>query len=172
MVEMEDGPPGPLCSVDLEEKYEHQLEPFQPQLADEFAEDPERFEEEYDQNLRHYSQKATDLELDTLRELFSRLSFDPKGKTATIFGGYTGDFAERLSQLDCNIIFTDPMDEYVKEMKKKGFEAYTYYAENIPAEMVGRTDFFASFECYYPFGSGMLSIYCLFPTAWFLQSPN
>lgn len=148
----------PLNKVNIEAKYENHMEKFQPEVVDEFR-DSDNFGEKYDYNLRHYSQTAIDLPLEKVQELFSELSIDPDGKTVTVFGGYTGEFAERLRQLGCNVIFTDPIEQFVEKARKKGFESYVYFAEEIPGEIVKRSDFFATFECYFPLGNGMESVY-------------
>lgn len=66
----------------------------------------------------------------------------------TVFGGYTGQFAEALRGLGIPTIFTDVSQEWVEEAKVKGFEAYAYAVQDIPIEIYQRTDLFASFECY------------------------
>lgn len=52
-----------------------------------------------------------------------------------------------------NVIFTDPLKEWVIDAKDADFEAYRYSAEEIPKDILTKTDLFATFECYPPFES-------------------
>lgn len=149
----------PLGMDEIESRREHDLEPFQPEVVDEFAKNSNEFKEEFDYNMRHYSQRAMDLRLEIVRELLDSLSLDIQGKTVTVFGGYTGEFADRLRKLGCDVIFTDPIKEFVERAKEEEFESYTYFLEEMPGEIVGRTDLFATFECYYPFTGGLLEVH-------------
>jgi hypothetical protein len=77
----------------------------------------------------------------------------------TIFGGYTGQFASCLRSIGLQIVFTDPLVEWVEKAISDGFEGYKYAAEEIPRDLIEKTDLFATFECYSPFVDSRKSIY-------------
>lgn len=60
-----------------------------------------------------------------------------------------------------HVVFTDPLEEWVKKAIDSGFEAYKYSAEEIPKDIVKTTDLFATFECYTPFVDSRTSIYTI-----------
>jgi hypothetical protein len=84
--------------------------------------------------------------------ILDRLDLDPEELTVTVFGGFTGEFARALRDAGCEVIFIDPMAEWVDRAEAEGFEAYACSAEMIPTDVLTRTDAFATFECYYPLG--------------------
>ena len=128
-----------------------ELEPYQVRVVREYSKDISTFQKRYDFPLRHYNQTEIEFDTETISKIIKRLSIDPTNKLITVFGGYTGQFAECLRDLGCSVIFTDPIENYVNAARKKGFESYCYYAEELPSEIIQKTDLFATFECYMPF---------------------
>jgi hypothetical protein len=125
---------------------------FFPEAVEAFRQSPDDFVDSHGHPTHHYSQARDDWGgTDTVGQLLSQHDIDPAGLTVTIFGGFTGEFARHLRDLGCNVIFTDPMSEWVEQARDAGFEAYQYSAEEIPSDLVNQSDAFATFECYYPF---------------------
>jgi hypothetical protein len=106
----------------------------------------------------HYSQLDTNFS--GLGQLLKKLKIPASGITTTVIGGYTGEFASSLRDLGMNVIFTDPLDEWVEKARANGFESYQCRADEISRQLLGKTDLFATFECYYPF-FGTSSLYDL-----------
>jgi hypothetical protein len=102
--------------------------------------------------LRHYRQLEFSFDVRRVGELLRRLQI-PTEITVLVFGGYTGQFAKILRDLGMKVIFTDPMEEWVTEAKKSGFEAYRHSAEGLPSDLLDRCQLAATFECYFPLGS-------------------
>ena len=98
-------------------------------------------------NLRHYNQLVTQFDDAEIRVALSKLHI-PIQARVTIYGGFTGQFAHCLRRIGMRVIFTDPMTEWVEQAKEMGFEAYEFAVQEMPKEIVERTDLFASFECY------------------------
>lgn len=96
---------------------------------------------------RHYNQLKVRFDDQSISSVLSKFKV-PKDLRTTVYGGYTGEFAEALRRLGMRVVFTDPLPEWVEAAKSKGFEAYRYSAQEIPRELLERTDLFASFECY------------------------
>jgi len=114
---------------------------------------PDPYQEDDDRiPSRHYNQMGMDFDIKKVSSLFKKLAIkpDPK-KVVTIFGGYTGEYAEALRQLGFTVIFTDPMEHYVEKAKANGFEAYCVVAEALPSELIERSTLISTFECPHPF---------------------
>ena len=106
--------------------------------------------------LRHFSQLEVSFEEETIKILLERLQIPNIETTVSIFGGYTGQFAKCLRNVGMNVIFTDPLEEWVQDARASGFEAYRYSAAQIPKEIIVRTDLFATFECYPALGESSI----------------
>lgn len=122
-------------------------EPFRKEIVSEYLLNKDTFTK---YPLRHYSQLEITFEEEQVRTLLNRLNIPIMNTRVTIFGGYTGQFATCLRDIGMQMIFTDPLEEWVKEAVESGFEAYRCTAEEIPGNIVQRTDLFATFECYPP----------------------
>lgn len=132
---------------------------FQLETVEEFSRDPSEFKKKYSYRLIHYSQLVVDFSPEIIGKILNKLDINPSGKRITVFGGYTGQFAEALRNVDFSVIFTDPIKDYVEGAKKKGFESYRYSIEELPAEIIRRSDLLATFECYMPFTSPEKKVY-------------
>lgn len=136
---------GPIGDVDPEPGDVD--ERFSKAAVDAFLEEPESSEHPS----HHYNQSRREWgDASTVATLLDQLDLDIDGRTITVFGGFTGEFAEALRQSGHEVIFTDPMQEWVDRAEQKGFEAVCCSVEGIPAEIVDKSDAFATFECYYP----------------------
>jgi hypothetical protein len=153
--------------IDDESKEKIETEEFQPSIVDEFIKDPASFNKKFKFPLRHYSQITTRLDVDIVKNLLRRLGINPNNKEITVFGGYTGQFANILKACGFNVIFTDPIQEYVDRAKKNGFESYRYSVGRLTKEIIERSDSFATFECYMPFINENI-----YDTLRMLSSPN
>ncbi len=98
-------------------------------------------------DLRHYNQIVTQFNDSVIRFALSKFKI-PIETRVTIYGGFTGQFAKSLMKVGMRVIFTDPMDEWVEQAKEAGFESFKFSVQEMPQELVERTDLFASFECY------------------------
>jgi len=98
-------------------------------------------------DLRHYNQIVTQFDDSAIRFALSKFKI-PIETRVTIYGGFTGQFAKSLMMVGMRVIFTDPMDEWVEQAREAGFESFKFAVQEIPKELVERTDLFASFECY------------------------
>jgi hypothetical protein len=98
-------------------------------------------------DLRHYNQLVTKFDDSAIRSALSKFRI-PIQSQITVFGGFTGQFAESLRRIGMSTIFTDPMEEWVEQARKKGFESHRVPVQDMPRELVERTELFASFECY------------------------
>jgi len=98
-------------------------------------------------NLRHYNQLVAQFDDSAIRFALSKFQI-PIQTRVTAYGGFTGQFAESLKKIGMRVIFTDPMAEWVEQARKMGFESFKVAAQEMPKELVERTDLFASFECY------------------------
>lgn len=140
------------------------------EIVEEYLDNPERFSEKFPFPTHHYNQASKEWgDEETVQELIDRFDIDPEGKTATVFGGFTGEFAKALHQCGFEVIFTDPLSEWVEEARNEGMEAHTELAETLPPEIVNRTEVFATFECYHPFGGDPDAIYNMLR---FLSAPQ
>lgn len=72
----------------------------------------------------------------------------PTDMRTTIFGGYTGQFAQALRRIGMKVTFTDVSQEWVDAAKAAGFEASKCAVQELPRTLVEGTDLFATFECY------------------------
>jgi hypothetical protein len=151
--------------IDPDFKSEYVSDHFQPEVVELALRDFEQARARYstaDWTLtqKHYSQSMIDLQPGDIEKLLQRLSLNPSNAgVVTVFGGYTGEFAERLSQLGFTVIFTDPLKEYVEMARERGLESHVSRMEEIPSEISDRTDLFASFECYMPVQEDRSSLY-------------
>jgi len=102
---------------------------------------------------RHYVQPREGIDLDALKTLFARHDITPSTDTYLIHAGYTGEFAAALRTLGADIIFTDPIDHWVRNAKDNGFEAYTETLQECPGQLLTRVDGIATFEGYTPLES-------------------
>jgi len=96
---------------------------------------------------RHYNQVKVKFDDQSIASVLAKFKI-PKDARTTVYGGYTGEFAEALRRLGMQVVFTDPMPEWVEAARKKGFEAHQLSVQEIPRELLERTDLLASFECY------------------------
>lgn len=97
--------------------------------------------------LRHYNQLVTQFDDSAIRFALSKFKI-PIQTRITVYGGFTGQFANSLKRVGMKVVFTDPLEEWVKQAKQRGFESFRVAVQEIPKELVERTDLFASFECY------------------------
>lgn len=135
------------------------LKAFQKKAVREFSNNPSKFKKKYDYPLRHYSQMAVNLDPKIMLNIFKKLSINTTNESVTVFGGYTGQFAESLRTIGFDVIFTDPIKEYVKRAKQKGFESHCYSVEELPSNIIEKSDLFATFECYMPFSESSTLVY-------------
>ena len=147
-----------MCNPIVDKSIFPIIEPFTEENVKEFFEKRDRFDK---YPLRHYSQLSINFQKNQVRELLNRLKIPIFDTRATVFGGYTGQFACCLRDIGMKVVFTDPLEEWVREALDKGFKAYKYAAEEIPKEIVKRTELFATFECYHPFASDVTSVYTI-----------
>jgi hypothetical protein len=96
---------------------------------------------------RHYNQVKIKFDDQSISSVLAKFKI-PKDARTAVYGGYTGEFAEALRRLGMQVVFTDPMPEWVEAARNKGFEAHRLSVQEIPRELLERTDLFASFECY------------------------
>jgi|GEM_PF-3699367 len=137
--------PQPTLQADTDER-------FSPEAVKAFQEDRDEFHDRFDHPLHHYNQPQDDWGgSSTIDELLNQHQVSIEGLTMTVLGGFTGEFARILRDLGAEVIFTDPKQEWVSQAQSDGFEAYASSAEAIPADLISRSDAFATFECYYPF---------------------
>lgn len=97
--------------------------------------------------LRHYNQLATQFDDSTIRFALSKFKI-PIPTRITVYGGFTGQFADSLKRVGMKVVFTDPLEEWVEQAKQKGFKSFRVAVQEISTELIERTDLFASFECY------------------------
>lgn len=134
-----------LTTEPLEETPKISLkEIFEKSAVEKFISDPVQIEVD---RLRHYNQLVTHFDDDSLRFTLHKFKI-PFGCLTTVFGGYTGQFAETLRRIGMHVVFTDPLQEWVEEASRKGFEASKLSVQEMPSELLARTDLFATFECY------------------------
>jgi len=145
-----------MCDPIIDRFTKVEGEPFRKEVVEEYLKNKNSFNK---YPLRHYSQLESIFDEKQVKELLSKLNIPTADTTVTIFGGYTGQFANCLRNIGMQVVFTDPLEEWVKKAIENGFEAYRYAAEEIPETIVKRTDVFATFECYPPFAEPSLSIY-------------
>ena len=145
-----------MCDPIIEEDNNLQTERFSKVTVKEYLEKREKFTK---YPLRHYSQLETDFDEKQIKKILSKINIPVNGTKVTVFGGYTGEFSKCLRNLGMKVIFTDPIKEWVIDAKEADFEAYQYSAEEIPKNILARTDLFATFECYLPFMNSSSGIY-------------
>lgn len=136
--------------------YDYELEPFKKEIVQEYLKNKEKFDK---YPLRHYSQLELSFDNNSVKRLLHKLDIPVSDTKVTIFGGYTSQFASCLRSIGMQIVFTDPLVEWVEKAISNGFEAYKYAAEEIPKDLIERTNLFATFECYSPFVDSRKSIY-------------
>ena len=85
---------------------------------------------------RHYSQLETNFQAKEIEKLLQKLDIPFDDTRVTIFGGYTGQFASCLRDIGMKVIFTDPLEEWVRQAPSEGFEAYQFTAEQIPKKLL------------------------------------
>lgn len=142
---------------DLEQKTDAR---FLPETVTSYVDNPETFKENHGHPRHHYSQATRGWgDTDTATTLLNRLDIPPRETTITIVGGFTGEFAETLRDAGCEVLFTDPMPEWIAAAQDAGFEAVQCAAETLPLEILTRSDGIATFECYYPLSPPSSSIY-------------
>lgn len=111
----------------------------------------ERFKKREDDvkksELRHYNQIVTQFDGSAIRLALSKFQIPIKIRV-TVYGGFTGQFAKSLMMVGMRVIFTDPMAEWVEQAREAGFESFKVAVQEMPKELIERTDLFASFECY------------------------
>lgn len=111
----------------------------------------ERFKKREDDvkrsELRHYNQIVTQFDGSAIRLALSKFQIPIKTRV-TVYGGFTGQFAKSLMMVGMMVIFTDPMVEWVEQAREAGFESFKVAVQEMPKELIERTDLFASFECY------------------------
>lgn len=134
----------------------HELQKFKKEIVQEYLKDREKFDK---YPLRHYSQLELSFDDNLVKKLLHKLDIPISSTVATIFGGYTGQFAKCLRSVGMRVVFTDPLVEWVEKAVSEEFEAYKYAAEDIPKDLIERSDLFATFECYRPFVDPRTSIY-------------
>jgi hypothetical protein len=101
--------------------------------------------------LRHYNQLELPFDIEEVKEVLKKHNIPIENTHVTVFAGYTGQFAACLRQIGMKVTFTDPLKEWVEKASQSKFEAHQYAAEEIPKEILMRTELFATFEGYMPF---------------------
>jgi len=144
-----------MCDPIIDKSENIEIEEFTKAVVEEYLRTPPTFSR---YPLRHYNQLEVSFAEGTVRILLNRLHVPTTYTAVTVFGGYTGQFAKCLRSLGMKVVFTDPLEEWVQEALKSGFEAYRYSAAQIPRDLLERTDLFATFECY-PALAGETGIY-------------
>lgn len=137
-----------LCDPIIDDSVRVEKEPFRKEVVEHYLENREEFN--YYPS-RHYSQLMETFDPDVVKKLLSRLRIPIVDTHVTVFAGYTGEFASCLRKIGMSVVFTDPLEEWIKKAIDCGFEAYKYAAEEIPKHIVEKTDLFATFEGYIPF---------------------
>lgn len=117
---------------------------FTKEAVDKFLNNAASIEEN---DLRYYNQLNAKLKDSAIRFTLSKFKI-PIQTRVTVYGGFTGQFAESLKVAGMSVVFTDPIQHWVKQAKKMGMESYKFTVQEIPRELIKRTDLFASFECY------------------------
>ena len=145
-----------MCDPIIENSILIEKEPFRKEIVEEYMKKKDNFNKYL---LRHYSQLEIDFDPNVIKILLQKLQVPIVDTVVTVFAGYTGEFACCLRKLGAKVIFTDPLEEWVRKAISLGFEAYKYAAEEIPKDIVKRTELFATFEGYIPFMGGSGSIY-------------
>jgi len=142
-----------MCEPIIDEKYKFRDDSntaFEPATVKEFLAGSKSFKEKFKHPLRHYSQLNFNFDSEYINQILEEFEIKRSAKV-TVFGGYTGQFAKSLRDAGFSVTFTDPILDYVACAKKEGYEAHKYRIEDIPSELVKKTDLFATFECYIPF---------------------
>ena len=147
-----------MCDAIIDSSIRVDVEAFRKEVVQEYLKDKNSFDKH---PLRHYSQLELTFDEGIMTTLLNKLSTPIVNIRVTIFGGYTGQFANCLRKIGMKVIFTDPLEDWVKKAGNSGFEAYKYAAEEIPGDIVKKTDLFATFECYYPFVNPSVSVYTI-----------
>lgn len=135
-----------MCDPIIDDSEVIETEPFTKEVVDEYLRKRSVFNK---YPLRHYSQLEVLFERSDVKRLLKSLGIPTLNIRVTVFGGYTGHFAKCLRDIGMKVIFTDPLEEWVRNAIDSGFEAYKYSAAQIPREIIERTDLFATFECYH-----------------------
>lgn len=147
-----------MCDPIIDDSERIEIEEFTKEVVTEYLEKRGNFDR---YPLRHYSQLEMSFKESTVKKLLDKLHIPILHTKVTVFGGYTANFAKCLRNLGMKVIFTDPLEEWVRNAIDSGFEAYRYSAGQIPKDIVKSTDLFATFECY-PALNGESAIYtCL-----------
>lgn len=108
--------------------------------------------------IRHYSQNRISIDIHELQRGLRRLGLAHISK-ATVFGGYTGQFAKALRDMGTEVFFTDPMQVWVDQARADGFRAEMFSAEAMPSADIIEADVMATFECYMPFEDQAMAMY-------------
>jgi hypothetical protein len=135
----------PLIEFEVSQSYISPVNEFSKETVDEYLKQKEHFTK---YPLRHYSQLETHFSKNIVKELMIKLGIPINGITATVFAGYTGQFALCLRDVGMHVIFTDPLSEWVKNAANNQFEAYRYSTQFIPSTIIRKTELFATFEGY------------------------
>jgi hypothetical protein len=96
-------------------------EPFRKKVVEEYLKNKQSFDKH---PLRHYSQLELAFDANIVKKLLDRFEIPTFNTSVTVFGGYTGQFAICLRDIGMRIIFTDPLEEWVKKAIELEFEAY------------------------------------------------
>jgi hypothetical protein len=111
--------------------------------------------------LWHYQQTQIIFSNEELITSLSKLGIPAKSTRVTVVGGFTGQFASSLRSIGMNVVFSDPMEEWVRKASDQGFESFKHSAASLPRSILERTDIVATFECYYFLPSASEGITCL-----------
>ena len=147
-----------MCDPIITQSINIETEPFSKEAVNEYLEKRTKFTKYF---LRHYSQTEVNFEPSQIEKILVKLKIPINGTKVTVFGGYTGEFANCLRNMGMNVIFTDPLEEWVVKAKEEKFEAYQFSAEQTPKELLLKTDLFATFECYPPFANDSSALYTI-----------
>jgi hypothetical protein len=120
------------------------LEDYTKSAVEKFQSTPSEIPKDH---LRHYSQTTVRFDDSAVLRVLNKFKI-PLNSHVTVYGGYTGQFAECLRRIGMQVVFTDPLEEWVENASSKNFEAHCLSVQQIPKDLLARTDLFASFECY------------------------
>lgn len=106
---------------------------------------------------RHYHQRLGEYtETDSVEQCLDRLNIESTD-TALIYGGYTGEFAQKMADIGHPCIFTDPLEDWTTHAETEyDFEqTITEPISGIPAKAFMQANVVATFEGYHGLRTGL-----------------